>query len=170
MFAASLSHNATLQNTVLQAEAAYFTYMATVALLGAEQSAIAQARASLNAAQQRFKVGLATIADVLQAKTALSQELIPAKQEIVREFVAAEMRDIIGAAQALLAARVAGVKEQLRELGDLQYKNADVMHQMLLRVKTEKETFEKGLVQFAATRSVLARNTNSLFTASAALI
>jgi outer membrane protein len=74
MFAASLSHNATLQNTVLQAEAAYFTYMATAALLSAERSAIAQARASLNAAQQRFKVGLATIADVLQAKTALSQE------------------------------------------------------------------------------------------------
>jgi outer membrane protein len=74
LFAASLSHNATLQNTVLQAEAAYFTYMATVALLAAERSAIAQAQASLNAAQQRFKVGLATIADVLQAKTALSQE------------------------------------------------------------------------------------------------
>ena len=74
LFAASLSHNATIQNTVLQAEAAYFTYMATVALLGAEQSAIAEAQASLKAAQQRFKVGLATIADVLQAKTALSQE------------------------------------------------------------------------------------------------
>src|SRR6202521_3178280 len=74
LFAVSLSHNATLQNTVLQAEAAYFTYMATVALLGAERSAIAEARANLNAAQQRFKVGLATIADVLQAKTALSQE------------------------------------------------------------------------------------------------
>jgi TolC family type I secretion outer membrane protein len=74
LFAASLSHNATLQNTVLQAEAAYFTYMATLALLGAERSAIAEAQANLNAAQQRFKVGLATIADVLQAKTALSQE------------------------------------------------------------------------------------------------
>jgi hypothetical protein len=37
-------------------------------------------------------------------EAALSQELIPAKQEIVRDFVADEMRDIIGAAQALLAA------------------------------------------------------------------
>jgi outer membrane protein len=74
LFAASLSHNATLQNTVLQAESAYFTYMATLALLGAERSAIAEAQANLTAAQQRYKVGLATIADVLQAKTALSQE------------------------------------------------------------------------------------------------
>jgi TolC family type I secretion outer membrane protein len=74
LFATSLSHNATLQNTVLNAESAYFNYMATLALLGAERSAIAEAQANLTAAEQRFKVGLATIADVLQAKTALSQE------------------------------------------------------------------------------------------------
>lgn len=76
LFAANLSHNATIQNTVLQAQVAYFTYMATSALLAAERAAIAQAQASLNAATQRNTVGLATIADVLQARTALSQELL----------------------------------------------------------------------------------------------
>ncbi len=74
LFAANLSHNATIQKTVLQAQVAYFTYMATSALLAAERAAIAQAQASLNAATQRNRVGLATIADVLQARTALSQE------------------------------------------------------------------------------------------------
>ena len=74
LFAANLTHNATIQNTVLQAEVAYFTYMATSALLAAERSAIAEATANLNAATQRNRVGLATIADVLQARTALSQE------------------------------------------------------------------------------------------------
>ncbi len=74
LFAANLTHNATIQNTVLQAQVAYFNYMATLALLGAERSAIAEAQANLNAAQQRNRVGLATIADVLQARTALSQE------------------------------------------------------------------------------------------------
>ncbi|HUQ98827.1 MAG TPA: TolC family protein [Gemmatimonadaceae bacterium] len=74
LFASNLTHNATLQNTVLQAETAYFTYMATSALLAAERSAIAEAQANLTAAQQRNRVGLATIADVLQARTALSQE------------------------------------------------------------------------------------------------
>ena len=73
-FAANFSHNATIQNTVLQAQAAYFNYMATAALLAAERSAIAEAQANLNAAQGRNRVGLATIADVLQARTALSQE------------------------------------------------------------------------------------------------
>ncbi len=74
LFAANLTHNATIQNTVLQAQVAYFSYMATTALLAAERSAIAQARASLNAAEARNRVGLATIADVLQARTALAQE------------------------------------------------------------------------------------------------
>ena len=74
LFAANLAHNATLQNTVLQAEVAYFTYMATSALLIAERSAVAEAQANLTAAQRRNTVGLATIADVLQARTALSQE------------------------------------------------------------------------------------------------
>ena len=74
LFAASLTHNATIQNTVLDALTAYFNYVATIALLAAERTAIAEAQASLNAAQQRNKVGLATIADVLQARTALSQE------------------------------------------------------------------------------------------------
>jgi outer membrane protein len=74
LFAADFTHNATLQNVVLQAEAAYFSYMATLALLNAQRSAIAEAQANLNAAEQRNKVGLATIADVLQAKTAFSQE------------------------------------------------------------------------------------------------
>jgi outer membrane protein len=74
LFAADFTHNATLQNVVLQAEAAYFSYMATLALLNAQRSAILEAQANLSAAEQRNKVGLATIADVLQAKTAYSQE------------------------------------------------------------------------------------------------
>lgn len=74
LFAADLTHNATVQNVVLQVEAAYFSYMANSALLGAERAAIAEATANLAAAEQRDSVGLATIADVLQARTALSQE------------------------------------------------------------------------------------------------
>ena len=96
-------------------------------------------------------------------ETALSQELIPAKQDIVRDFVVSEMRDVIASNQHLLAARANNVKDQLRELDDLHGKNEDVMQHMLQRVRTEKETFEKSLLQFAATRSVLARNTNTLF-------
>jgi outer membrane protein TolC len=73
LVAADWTHNATIQNTVLQVQAAYFNYMATKALLTAQQTTVAEARTNLEAAQDRHQVGLATVADELQAKTALSQ-------------------------------------------------------------------------------------------------
>src|SRR5207247_1805175 len=73
LLAADWTHNAVIQNVVLGVASAYFDYMATKALLAAQQTTLQEAQANLEAAEQRHRVGLATIADVLQAKTALSQ-------------------------------------------------------------------------------------------------
>lgn len=71
--AADLTHNATVQNTVLQVEAAAFGYLSTRAQRDAQRSALDLATKALDAANERHRVGLATIADVLQARTARSQ-------------------------------------------------------------------------------------------------
>ena len=71
--AADLSHNVAVQNTILGVEQALFNYQATRTQRDAERSAVEEATASLNAAEERHRVGLATIADVLQARTARSQ-------------------------------------------------------------------------------------------------
>jgi len=73
LLAADWTHNAVIQSVVLNVEAAYFAYLATKALLAAQQISLKEAQTNLEAAEQRHRVGLATIADVLQAKTALSQ-------------------------------------------------------------------------------------------------
>lgn len=73
LLAADWTHNATLQSVVLAVEQAYFLYLGTKALLKAQQTTLTEAQTNLEAAEQRHRVGLATIADVLQAKTALSQ-------------------------------------------------------------------------------------------------
>jgi outer membrane protein TolC len=73
LVAADWTHNATIQGTVLKVEQAYYDYLTSKALLVAEESSRRDARAILDAAEQRHQAGLATIADVLQAKTALSQ-------------------------------------------------------------------------------------------------
>ncbi len=73
LVAADWTHNATIQNVVLAAQSAFFQYQGTRALLAAQRVSVKEAQASLDAAEQRNKVGLATIADVLQAKTAFSQ-------------------------------------------------------------------------------------------------
>jgi outer membrane protein len=71
--AANLTHNTTVENTILQVEAAAFTYLSTRSQLSAQQLSLDLATKALDAANERHRVGLATIADVLQAKTARSQ-------------------------------------------------------------------------------------------------
>ncbi|HXQ29954.1 MAG TPA: TolC family protein [Gemmatimonadales bacterium] len=73
LVAADWTHNATIQNVVLGVESAYFTYMATKSLLVAQQTTLHEAQTNLAAADERHHVGVATIADVLQSKTAESQ-------------------------------------------------------------------------------------------------
>jgi outer membrane protein TolC len=73
LLAADWTHNATLQSVVLSVEQAYFLYLGTKALLDAQQTTLKEAQTNLDAAEQRHRVGLATIADELQARTALSQ-------------------------------------------------------------------------------------------------
>jgi outer membrane protein len=73
LLAADWTHNATLQTVVLDVEQAYFDYLGAKALLDAQQTTLKEAQTNLAAAEQRHNVGLATIADVLQARTALSQ-------------------------------------------------------------------------------------------------
>jgi outer membrane protein len=73
MFAADFSHNAAIQDVVLQIQVGYFQYIAARALLGAQRTSLEEAEANLQAAEERRRVGLATIADVLQARTAASQ-------------------------------------------------------------------------------------------------
>ena len=70
--AANLSHNTVIQNTVLDVEAAIFNYMATRALRDAQVAALREAETAVTSAEERRRVGLATIADVLQARTARS--------------------------------------------------------------------------------------------------
>jgi outer membrane protein TolC len=71
--AADLTHNTTVENTILQVETAAFGYLSTRAQRDAQKSDLDLATAALDAANERHRVGLATIADVLQARTARSE-------------------------------------------------------------------------------------------------
>ena len=93
---------------------------------------------------------------------ALSDDLLPTKQEIVREDTLAETREVSAQTRALLEARLAGLREQLQELTDLRGKNQSVIEYMMRKIRTEKEEFEQGLQKYYAVRSVFSNLTNSL--------
>jgi len=73
LLAADFTHNAAIQDAVFQAMQTYFQYANAKAVKNAYETSLKDAEANLEAAKQRHENGLATIADVLQMKTALSQ-------------------------------------------------------------------------------------------------
>ena len=71
--AADLAHNATVQNVVLEVESSLFSYLATRALRDAQLVSVQEAQADTAAAEERLRVGVATLEEVLQTRTALAQ-------------------------------------------------------------------------------------------------
>lgn len=67
------AHNATIQNTVFGVLQAYYQYLNAKAQVEGATATVESARTNLKAAEVRHEAGVATIADVLQARTAVSQ-------------------------------------------------------------------------------------------------
>ncbi|MDD2885656.1 MAG: dynamin family protein [Dechloromonas sp.] len=94
---------------------------------------------------------------------ALSDELIPAKRDIVCDSTDREFGDVSRRVHGLLDSRLAGLREQLHELTELRGKNKGVVEYMMGKVRSEKEEFEAGLQRYYAVRSVFSTLTNNLF-------
>jgi TolC family type I secretion outer membrane protein len=73
LFAADWTHDAVIQNVVLQVEVAFYQYQNAKGQAAAAEATLKQSKESLAAAEDRHSAGVATIADVLQARTAMSQ-------------------------------------------------------------------------------------------------
>ncbi len=73
LYAADFAHNAAIQDVVLLVASEYYQYLNAKAQRAAAAASLKQARESLGAAEERHRAGVATIADVLQARTAASQ-------------------------------------------------------------------------------------------------
>ena len=100
-----------------------------------------------------------------QLELALSQELIPAKREIVGAATRAEVRALALTVRAILDARLAGLQEQLGELRGLRGKNQEVVGHMMERIGQEKDRFERGMQRYTALRNVFAHHTTALYAA-----
>lgn len=97
-------------------------------------------------------------------ENALSNELLPAKQDIIRTQLMAEVNELTSSKQALLSSRVRNVVEQLIELKSLRGKNQNILQHMMKRIDMEKTEFDGSLFKLQATRSVFARLSTEVFT------
>ena len=95
---------------------------------------------------------------------ALSNQLIPARREIVRALLVRDVGLLTASRQALLDARLRNVVEQLFELKSLRGKNQKIVEHMMNRIDVEKKEFDASLFKLQATRAVFARLSTDVFT------
>jgi outer membrane protein len=80
LFAANWAQNAAIDDVILKVEATFYQYQTARALRDADRATLDESQTNLDAAQARHRAGVATIADVLQAKTAVSQARLALQQ------------------------------------------------------------------------------------------
>ncbi|MFY3746404.1 TolC family protein [Anaeromyxobacter sp. Red801] len=80
LLASRLAEHAAVADLVLRVQETAYQYLGSRALAEAEAAAVKQAEESLAAAEGRRGAGVATVADVLQARTALSQARLRLQQ------------------------------------------------------------------------------------------
>ena len=97
-------------------------------------------------------------------EAALFNEMIPAKQDIIRTQLADDINALVATQQGMLAARVRDIVEQLQELKSLRGKNKSVIAHMMKRVEVEKKEFDASLFKLQGTRAVFARLSTELYT------
>lgn len=71
---ANAAHDAIMNDVILQVLQAFYGYEGAKSLLAAQEASLKQAEENLSAAEERHRAGVATIADVLQARTTASQQ------------------------------------------------------------------------------------------------
>ncbi len=98
-----------------------------------------------------------------QLESALFNELIPARKEIIRRRLGDELAALSGAQYAALSAKTRGIVEQLLELKGLRGKNQSVIAHMARRVEAEKKEFDESLFKLQATRAVFTRLSTELY-------
>ena len=101
---------------------------------------------------------------LMKLEQALSQELLPARQDIIRAQLTCELQELGGGRQTLLASRTRNVVEQLVELKSLRGKNQNIVNHMMKRIEMEKREFDVSLVKLQSTRAVFARLSSDVYT------
>ena len=102
------------------------------------------------------KSGLSALEDKL------TQDLIPARHMLIRNRIVHEISGRVESSRALIESKLAGVNKQLSELKALNGKNQDVIQKMILRMRTEKQKYDKETEGFQLTKAALSKQAQIL--------
>lgn len=97
---------------------------------------------------------------VLERK--LSDDIIPAKQALMREKIVQEIGGIIDTTKATIETRLAITRAELKELTGMIGKNQDVIQAMVAKMVHDQKAYERELEKVDSTRQTLERRVKVL--------
>ena len=95
----------------------------------------------------------------------LAETVLPAKQEIVRDNLAAQIGGLIDDNLAVLETRNKEINKQLAELHSLRGKNADVIMHLMSKSREEQATYLRNVESFQNSRRLLQNQASSMLEA-----
>jgi len=92
--------------------------------------------------------------NILSLETILSTDILPKKQEIVRDSVVGEIGTMVKQSRDLISSRLNDANKQLKELQSLSGKNEDVIAHLLKKTRTEQAVYYKSVESFQANKKL----------------
>ena len=102
---------------------------------------------------------------LLALEATLSDDVLPAKQHLVRENIVSRIGSLVETTRGVLTERHEAVTQQLEELRSLSGKSADVLMETMQKLRTEQGIYQKDVENFQTSRHVLKRQLVALIEA-----
>ncbi|WP_455218005.1 hypothetical protein, partial [Kaarinaea lacus] len=98
-------------------------------------------------------------------EASLSDDVLPRKQDLVRENIVSRIGSMVESTKGVLTERLNSVNEQLDELRSISGKSADVLMDTMQKLRTEQSIYQKDVENFQTSRHVLKRQLIALIEA-----
>ena len=99
---------------------------------------------------------------LLQLENALSENIIPHKQEIVRNNVVSIIGAMVQDSRGLIVSRITSTQKQKKELENLSGKNVEMIQHLMAKTREEQQIYHKNIQGFQASHSVLKKQAQTL--------
>jgi hypothetical protein len=90
--------------------------------------------------------------NILALESILSKEILPQKQQIVRDSIVSEIGGMAEESRNLISSRLDDTNKQLKELQGLSGKNEDVISHLMKKTREEQTIYHKNVESFQANK------------------
>ena len=102
---------------------------------------------------------------ILDLEGYLADNILPAKQVIVRDSVVGVINQMLNATRQMVVQRLEGARKQLDDLRSLSGRNSDVITNLMRKTRERQATYNKNMESFQASRRILGQHSKTMLDA-----